>query len=192
MWQDNVDNWLDDNSVRGGISTAYGSARLYFGLIKWCIHIGTFGITYVLWRLVRTKDVFYCETVYSKKNEHQNISSKDAEKRIKKILDAEMIELKKGEEVLFLVEDETDSDNGLVFTNKRLVYRLLKPKAMTITSVSGQVPLSDIGNKLTADLKVNVTIKINNEAVGKLMNDRADIYGNFLDAVRKSLQNANA
>jgi len=188
MWQNKVDNWLEENSVRGGISTLAGSYRLLIGLTVFGLHIGTLGVTYILSRLLRNKNEFYCSTIYSKKNEHQNINSDQAKDRIKKIFDTEMVELKEDEEVLFLIEDETESDAGLVFTNKRMVYKLVKPKAMTIKRVSGQIPISELRNKqLTADLKVMVTIKINNEPIGKLMNERADIYGNFLDAIRKSI-----
>lgn len=195
MWQDNVDNWLEDNSVRGGISSEVGVTRMFNVVMLIGIHMVTFGITYVLWRIFRDKDEFYNQYVYSKKNKHQNICSEDSEKRINKILAEEQIELKHDEEVLFYVKDVSFSDNGLVFTNERLVYKLLKPKAVTGTSITGQVPLAAIGNKLALEsskLTNAHTIKVDNEEIGKLSIPRGDVVADFLVAIRKSIQNANA
>lgn len=188
-WVETVDQWLEDNATRGGIKNIDPNSAIISWLIKVTFYTCTCGIGYLLARKLRTKDEFFFELVRSKNHSTQNLEDKSAKKRIDQILSAEMISLSEGEEVLFLIEDGEDSDCGIVFTNSRVIYNLTKPKAITISQQSGQLPISEMANKVQAKLRAWVTITINGEDIGKLGAGKGKPIEDFLNALRKALMN---
>ena len=189
-WVANVDKYLDDNSVRGGISNRAGMGAFYVWIFKMSFYICTLGVGYILALMLRTKEMYFFELVRSKNHPSQNLDDNSVKKRIDKILESEMVSLKKGEEVLYLLEDGDDSDCGMVFTDARVIYNLLKPKAITISQQSGQFPIQDMASKVQAKLKVYVMITVNGEDIGKLAAEKGQPIEDFLNAVRKAVTNA--
>ena len=191
FWITSVDKWLDDNATRGGISNISGVGALYVFAFKLTFYFCTFGIGYLLARALRTKEEFFFELVRSKNHPTQNLEDKSVKKRIECILEKEMITLGADEEVMFLVEDGDDSNCGILLTNSRVIYNLTKPKAITISTESGQLPISDMANKVQAKLIAFVTITINGEDIGKLDAAKGQPIEDFLNAVRKAVMNEN-
>ena len=72
-----------------------------------------------------------------------------------------------------------------------LIYNLTKPKAMTLSTTSGQLPISEMANKVQAKLFSTVTITINGEKIGKLVSVKGQPVEDFLNAVRKAVTNEN-
>ena len=188
-WANSVDKWLDDNATRGGISNLDTLSRYLSFATKLMLYPTIIG--YFLIRALRTKDEFFFELVRSKNHPTQNLADGSVKKRIETILDKEMITLGGDEEVLFLVEDGEDSNCGVLFTNVRVIYNLTKPKAMTLSTTSGQLPISEMANKVQAKLFSTVTITINGEKIGKLVSVKGQPVEDFLNAVRKAVTNEN-
>lgn len=189
IWADRVDQWLDKNSVKGGHSSIAAPYRLFvFPLMRMCIHVLTLGISLILMRLARDNNLFYSKQIRNRTNPHQNLDDESAKNRIKRIFAEEMVQLGESEKVLFLIEDEQDKDHGMVFTNQRLVYRLLEPKLFS-GPTSGQVTIEHLKKDMKATEISSTTIRIGDKAIGKLQNQRGDLIDNFLNVIRKSLQN---
>jgi hypothetical protein len=190
-WVDTVDKWLEDNATRGGISNHAGMGAFYTWIFKVTFYVCTMFIGYFIVRALRTKDEFFFELIRSKNHPTQNLEDESAKKRIDKILSAEMITLSGDEEVLFLIEEGDSNDCGVIFTNSRVIYNLFKPKAITISTESGQLPISEMANKVQAKLRAFVTITINGNDIGKLSAEKGKPIEDFLNAVRKAVMNEN-
>mgnify|MGYP001181787226 CR=1 FL=1 len=188
-WIETTDKWLEDNSTRGGIPNRDSYGAFISFLFKLGFYIMTVGFGYLLVLLLRTKDEFFFELIRSKNHPIQNLEDKAVKKRIDAILESELITLGSDEEVLYLIEDESIKDCGVLITNSRIIYKLFKPKAVTVSTESGQMPLSEMANKVQAKMRAFVTISINGEAIGKISAQKGQPIEDFLNAVRKSLQN---
>lgn len=190
MWADRVDQWLDQNSVKGGHSSISAPNRLFvFPLLRFSIHILTFGISFILMWLLRDKSLFYSEQIRNRINPHFNLDNEGAKNRIKSIFTEEMAELGESEKVLFLIEDEKLEEHGMVLTNQRLIYRLTKQGLLIESSTSGQVPIKDLTKNMKATEFADTTIRIDNKPIGTLHNESGYLIDNFLNVICKSLQN---
>lgn len=193
MWADSVDQWLEKNSVRGGHNPNDFFGNMVTFAWKLTFYIFTFGLGYFLVRMFRSKETWYYTDIFSRKNKTQNIQLPRAKKLAEKILEKEMITLGNDEELLFLVKDQNNNDNGILFTNKRMVYNLVKPNfTALIATSSGQISVSDLSKKMSAEAgMVNLVISVNGENIGKLENAKPKIIDEFLGTIRKSIANAS-
>lgn len=195
MWADNVDQWLEENSIKGGNKTGNTAVRLQVGIwvfiMKLMFYFGTFGIGYLIARALRSNEKWYYENISNRKNKICNISNPSEQNVIKSILEAEMITIGNDEEILFLIKNEADKKQGIIFTNKRMVYKIVKPDfTAVIAETSGQIPIDNIGKSISAETAaLSVVIKVNGEKVGKILDDRPQFINAFLDTVRKCIVN---
>jgi hypothetical protein len=192
MWADSVDQWLEKNAIRGGHSSSDLQGKMFSFAFKICFYMFTMGIGYFLVRILRTKDAWYYEDIYSRKNNHQNIEAPDAKKLTESILEKEMITLGKDEEILFLIKDQSSKNNGILFTSKRMIYNLVKPNFTALVATnSGQMMLADLAKKMNAKPGIiSISISANGEEIGKIDNSKPKLINDFLDCIRKSIANA--
>jgi hypothetical protein len=191
MWADNVDQWLQKNSIRGGHSPDnFNDKLLSFGL-RVVFYISTVGIGYLIVRALRTKESWYYEDIFSKKDGKQDIESPEAKEIINAILEKEMVTFGEGEKALFLIKDQTLKRNGILLTNKRMIYALVKPNFTSVLATdSGQLLISELSKKISSKSGIlNMTIIVGKEEIGKLDNSKPNLVNNFLECVRKSLAN---
>jgi hypothetical protein len=193
MWADSVDQWLEKNSIRGGHSPDDLHGKMVTFAFKLTFYMFTFGLGYLLVRILRSKETWYYSDIFSRKNKTQNIQVPTAKKLVEKILDKEMITLGDDEELLFLIKDQSSKENGILFTSKRMIYNLVKPNLTALVATSsGQIAISDLSKKMGAKAgMVNVIISVNGENIGKLENSKPKIIDDFLGTIRKSVANAS-
>lgn len=148
-----VDEFMAENPA-GATDECHGIFELmgfYLGrLTLWCL----FFWLIIPWKIIglfrkkeKIKDPsLYNDNIYTRKE----LKDKKAKKIIDYIFEKECTKLDSDEEIYYVVRDKNFSDgNGLIFTNKRMIYGLAAPKNVLKTIVksgfiSGSIPLEKL------------------------------------------------
>ena len=191
MYPERVHKFIDENSDLSGSSNAITNpvAALQVGILKlmWKWMFCWYYIPKAIFSKKSPSEKYYHPYIHSKHQKLLNLDSKSVIKNIEKTLKEEVTELKNNEEIQFAFSLK---DNCMIFTDNRLIYSLESPKKMSVSQVSGQIPLSKIGRpKTSKSITTSLTVQFGENTIGTISESNFDEkIQEFFVEIYKSLE----